>query len=196
MAEEKTKRYMEIQMEELKAAHASEVEEEVVSKKSKDKKEQNAKIAKLYEDAAEYEADLEGFENELEVINAHNVKNIATSLSKELPDEERDYEKELKSILEAGWNHLVEVEKTHKREHLELIKETAFSDVVDKLDSAYSDYSGSFENDVKNILVKRLEMLIGIKKEHISQEHEDIKIAGLKPKWVKRAYEQYHGISN
>lgn len=191
MAEKNTKRYMEMQMEELKETHSSEVTEAPV-KVNRDRSEKNAKIAELYEDAAEYEVDLEGFENELEVINANSTKDIASSLTQELPNGERDYEKELKTILEAGWNHLVEVEKTHKREHLELIKQTNVSEVVEKLNAKFPDHSDDFETEVKDILIKRWEMLIAIKKEHIAQEHADIKIAGLKPKWVKRVYDKYH----
>ena len=47
---------------------------------------------------------------------------------------------------------------------------------------------------VREVLVKRWEMLIAIKKEHIEQEIEEIYIAGLKPSFVKRIYKQVHGI--
>ncbi|MEA1879922.1 MAG: hypothetical protein U9N11_04705, partial [Campylobacterota bacterium] len=75
MAKEETKRYLELQMEELKAEHVTEVDK--APKKTKDNKDKNAHIAKLYEDAAEYEADLKGFEEELEIVNANSLKDIA-----------------------------------------------------------------------------------------------------------------------
>ncbi len=89
---------------------------------------------------------------------------------------------------------MVDVEKTHPKEQLALIKETEFGDVVEKLSAAYPDHTGDFEADVRNFLVKRWENLIAIKKEHIKQELAEIKTTGLKPKYVKRVYEQFHGI--
>ncbi|MEA1879921.1 MAG: hypothetical protein U9N11_04700, partial [Campylobacterota bacterium] len=157
-------------------------------------KDKNAHIAKLYEDAAEYEADLKGFEEELEIVNANSLKDIAQALINAFPDEDRDYAEELDSILNVGWTHFVEVEKTHPKEQLTLIKETVFADVVEKLNTQYPEYAGDFEKDVRGLLVKRWENLIAIKQEHIKQEHAEIKTAGLKPKYVKRAYEQFHGI--
>ncbi len=154
----------------------------------------NIELAKLYEDIAEYEEELEGFEKELEVINANELKNIATALAQEFSDEDRDYAQELKAIVVATWTHFAEVEKTHSTEHLELIKETEFCDVVEKLSAAYPEYDGSFEKDIRNILVQRWEAFISIKKEHIKEEVDDLYIAGLKPSFVKRIYKQVHGI--
>jgi hypothetical protein len=192
MADQKTKRYLELQMEELKAAHAE--EEASAPKKNTKDNSKNAEIAKMYEDAAEYEEGLKAFEEELEIVNANALKDIAAALIQKFPNEERDYVQELKTILEMGWTHLVEVEKTHPKEQLELIKETEFGDVVEKLNTAYPDYSGDFEADVRNFLVKRWENLIAITKEHIKEELAEIKTTGLKPKYVKRVYEQFHGI--
>jgi len=197
MAEKKEKLYLELQMEELKAAHAEEEgegKENPVPKKNNARNAKNAEIAKMYEDAAEYEEDLKGFEEELEIVNANELKDIAASLIQKFPNEERDYAQELRTILETGWIHLVDVEKTHPKEQLELIKETEFGDVVEKLSAAYPDYNGDFEAEVRNFLVKRWENLIAIKKEHIKQELAEIKTTGLKPKYVKRVYEQFHGI--
>lgn len=195
MAEKKEKLYLELQMEELKAAHAKEAgEENSVPKKNSRDNSKNAEIARMYEDAAEYEEDLKGFEEELEIVNANDLKDIAASLIQKFPNEERDYAQELRTILETGWTHLVDVEKTHPKEQLTLIKETEFGDVVDKLSTAYPDYAGDFEADVRNFLVKRWENLIAIKQEHIKQELAEIKTTGLKPKYVKRVYEQFHGI--
>jgi hypothetical protein len=198
MADKETKRYMELQMEELKAAHGENADEETPTpKKSNDnnaKNAKNAEIAKMYEDAAEYEEDLKGFEEELEIVNANELKDIAAALIQKFPNEERDYAQELRTILEMGWTHFVEVEGTHPKEQLELIKETEFGDVVEKLSTAYPDYNGDFEMDIRGLLVKRWENLIAIKKEHIQQELAEIKTTGLKPKYVKRVYEQFHGI--
>jgi molybdopterin converting factor small subunit len=195
MADQKTKLYLELQMEELKATHAENAGEEVSTpKKNSRDNSKNAEIEKMYEDAAEYEEDLKGFEEELEIVNANELKDIAASLIQKFPNEERDYAQELRTILEMGWTHFVEVEKTHPKEQLELIKETEFGDVVEKLNAAYPDYNGDFEADVRDFLVKRWENLIAIKKEHIKQELAEIKTTGLKPKYVKRVYEQFHGI--
>lgn len=195
MAEQKTKRYLELQMEELKAAHTEEAENST-PKKPRDNRGKNADIAKLYDDAAEYEEDLEGFEEELEIVNANELKDIAAALIHKFPNEneERNYAQELDTILDIGWTHFIEVEKTHPKEQLELIKETEFGDIVEKLSAAYPDYNGDFEKDVRALLVKRWGNLIAIKKEHIKQEHDEIKTAGLKPKYVKRVYQQFHGI--
>ena len=195
MGEKETKRYMELQMEEMKNFHEENAEKkDASSKKKDDSREKEAEIARLYEDLAEYEEDLECFENELEVINANELKEISKSLTQNFPDEERDYEKELKAVLEAGWTHMVEVLNTHPKEQLEIIKESDFSDVVEKLSAAYPDYTGNFETDIKEVLVKRWEMLIAIKKEHIKEEIAEIKTAGLKPNYAKRVYKRYHGI--
>lgn len=206
MADENKKLYLELQMDELKAALGIEVDhstsegnkEKLAKLKDtaeKNNKAKNADVAKLYENAAEYEKELESFEKELEIINTHDLKEIATVLSKNLPDEDRHYAQELKSVVIAGWAHFVEVEKTHPIEQLELLKETDFSDIVEKLTIAYPDYKGCFERDVRGILVKRLDTLIAIKKEHIEEEIEEIYIAGLKPSFVKRIYKEFHGIS-
>lgn len=192
MDDKKTKLYLELQMEELKAAHA--VNDDSTPKSNTKDNSKNAEIAKMYEDAAEYEANLKGFEEELKIVNANALKDIAAALIQKFPNEERDYVQELNSIVETGWAHLVEVEKTHPKEQLELIKETEFGDVVEKLNAAYPDYSGDFEADVRNFLVKRWENLIAITQEHIKQELAEIKTTGLKPKYVKRVYEQFHGI--
>jgi len=196
MSEKKEKLYLELQMEELKAAHAKEAgEENPVPKKSTRDNSKNAEIAKMYEDAAEYEEDLKGFEVELEIVNTHELKDIAAALMQEFPDEDRDYTEELRTILETGWRYYVEVEKTHPKEQLELIKETDFGTVVEKLNTAYPHYNSDFEKDVRALLVKRWENLIAIKQEHIKQELAEIKTTGLKPKYVKRVYEQFHGIA-
>ena len=193
MADQETKRYMELQMEEMKTYHAENAEEKDSTPKN-DNREKEAEIARLYEDLAEYENDLECFENELEVVHANELKDISSSLTQNFPDEERNYEQELKAVLEAAWTHFVEVEKTHPKEQLEIIKENDFCDIVEKLNTAYPEYNGDFETDIRDILVKRWETLIAIKKEHIKEEIAEIKTLGLKPHYAKRVYKRYHGI--
>lgn len=210
MDDKSKKLYLELQMDELKAALASEEDDEdedFISQSeqdtsakskttaSKNSKNKNADVAKLYEDAAEYEKELEGFEKELEIINTTKIKDIAQILTQKLPDEDRNYEEELKAILVAGWVHLVEIEKTHPIEQLELIQKTELSNVIEELNNAYPDYNGNFEAIAKGMFIARLETLIAIKKEHIEEEIEEIYIAGLKPSFVKRIYKEFHGIS-
>ncbi|MDP2077133.1 MAG: hypothetical protein Q8N01_07420 [Sulfuricurvum sp.] len=207
MADDNKKLYLELQMDELKAALGIEVDHSVPESNKKEKiaklkdaaeksnRAKNADVAKLYENAAEYEKELECFEKELEIVNTNKFKDIAAALTQNFPDEDRNYAQELKTVVVAGWIQLVEVERTHSVGQLDLIKETEFSDIVEKLSAAYPDYNGDFEKTVRGILVQRLENLISIKKEHIEEEIEEIYIAGLKPSFVKRIYKEYHGIS-
>lgn len=195
MADKETKRYMEMQMEEMKSFHADNTEkQEATSKKKNDDREKEAEIARLYEDLAEYEEDLECFENELEVVKSNELKAISKALTENFPDEDRNYEQELKVVLEAAWTDMVEVQKTHPEEQLAIIKENDFCDIEEKLNTAYPEYEGSFETDIRNILIKRWELLIAIKKEHIKEEIAEIKTSGLKPNYAKRVYKRYHGI--
>ena len=198
MADKETKRYMELQMEEMKSFHAENEEDaekkDSAPKNNKTDREKEAEIAKLYEDLAEYEEDLECFENELEVVKTNELKDIGPSLTQNFPDEERDYNAELKTVVEAGWRHMVETLNTHPKEQLELIEKCDFADMAEKLTDAFPDYSGNFETEIKEVLVKRWEILIAIKKEHIKEEIAEIKTAGLKPHYAKRVYKRYHGI--
>ncbi|WP_434581074.1 hypothetical protein [Sulfurimonas sp. NW15] len=195
MATQETKRYMEMQMQELKeACAANEEEKNPAPKKANNNRDKNAEIAKLYEDAAEYEEDLKGFQEELEIVNANEFKDIPDLLKEKFSTQERDYAQEIRTLLEATWAHYVNVEKTHPQEQLDIIKTTALDEIVTALAKAYPDYEGDFESDIKEILVKRWEMLIAIKKEHIKEEIAEIKILGLKPNYVQRIYKQFHGI--
>ena len=189
------KRLLELQMEELKASFGIKKEDSDVERPSNARSEANAKIAKLYEDAAEYEEELEGFEEELEVINTNELKDIAAALNQKFPNYEGNYAQELKAVLEAGWTHFVEVAQTHSKEQLELIKETEFGDLVERFNAVYPEYNGDFETEVRDLLVKRWDTLIAIKKEHIQEEREDIEeYRGLKPDYAKGVYKKYHGI--
>lgn len=185
------KRLMELQMEELKATHAVGLErEDIYEKKERPKNSRDNKeeLAKLYEDAAEYEQELKEFEQELEIVNNNALKDIASILTQEMQDDERNYSQELKSVLEAGWTHFVEVEQTHSQEQLDIIKASEFNDIVEKLGS-------EFESDMRALFVKRWENIIAIKKEHIQEEIDEIYCAGLKPDYVKKIYKQFHGIA-
>lgn len=200
MAQEQTKRYMELQMEELKATYGISEEQKSEQDRLKEEKklelqrEKNAKIAAMYEDAAEYEADLEGFKAELEIVNANKLKDIAKALRSAFPDEERDFCAELDTIVETGWNFYVNEEQSHPQEQLKIVQESSFSELLENLESAYPEYK-DFEKDIRALLTKRWQNLIAIKEEHVKQELAEIKTTGLKPKYVKRVYEQFHGIA-
>lgn len=197
MSTKEERRYLELQMEELKAEHATSDEEKKTATEQENKNfnSKNAEIAKLYEDAAEYEEDLKGFEEELEVVNANELQNVSAALIKQFPDEDRDYAQELQSVLEVAWRDLVEVQKSHPLEQLNVIVENSFTQSVEKLPTLFPEYAGDFETEIRAILVKRWEMLIAIKKEHIKEELAEIKILGLKPKYAQRIYKQFHGIA-
>jgi ClpP class serine protease len=195
MADKSTKRYLELQMEELKATHGvTQKKQGAVSKKPTSGRKEDAEIAKLYEDAAEYQEELKYFEKELEVIKAHACKDILSSLIQTFPNETKNYAQELKAVVETTWKQFVEVEKSHPEEQLLLIQQTELSNIVEKLKTTYPQYEGDFEADVKSILIQRWETYIKIKKEHIKEETNHIKTLGLKPSYAERIYKRYHGI--
>ena len=113
---------------------------------------------------------------------------------KKFPDSEGNYAEELKAILKAGWTQLVEVDQRYTNEQLELIEKTEFSDVLESLNTAYPEYNGDFETDMRNILVKRWEFLIDIKKEHVADERAEMKLQGMKPDHIRKVYRNFHGI--
>lgn len=196
MAENETKLYMKLQMDELKAKLESEkdTKKESLERKKQEQNEKNAEIAKMYEDAAEYEADLKGFEDELVIVKANELENIAEALSSNFPQEERDYFQELKTIVESGWKHYVEVEKSHPAQQLQFIETRNFNDIIEGFEKKFTDYHGDFKNEVREMIVARWDRLISIKKEHIKEELAEIKTTGLKTHFVKRIYEEYHGL--
>ncbi len=193
MAEQKTKRYLEMQLDELKTEYGEEADQSTTTSKD-NKNEKNAKIAEIYEDCWEYEEDLAGFEAELEIVKANDLNEIAQALIEAFPGEERDYAQELQTVVQNTWINLVEVEQSHPQEQLDLIRSTSFCELVDKFNTAFSDYKGDFKAEVREALIKRWEMLISIKKAHIKEELAEIKTMGLKPNYVKRIYKQYHNI--
>lgn len=180
------RRIMEMQFEAMQEEHADKKDESIPKKDkpNNDRSPNSKKIAALYEDAAEYEEELECFKKELEIINDNALGEIAPALIKNSPEYDGDYIVELKAVLEAGWTHLVEVENTHPQEELELIKKTEFSDAIEKLN----------EEDVRNILVKRWEMLVAIKTEHVADERAEMKLRGMKPDHIRKVYRKYHGL--
>ena len=121
MATQETKRYMEMQMQELKEACAvNEEEQQPAPKKTNNNNSKNAEIAKLYEDAAEYEEDLKGFEAELEIVRANKFADIPTLLVEKFSSDERDYVQEIKNLLELTWKNYIEDEKQDAKEQLQI----------------------------------------------------------------------------
>lgn len=195
MATEETKRYMELQMEELKKVCAvTEEENPTPKKKNNNNNSKNAEIAKLYEDAAEYEEDLKGFEAELEIITTNSFTDIPKLLIENFSNDERDYAQEIKNLLEFTWKNYIQEQKTDAKEQLQIIQSTKLSDLINILAQTYPEYEGDFETEIKELLITRWKTLIAIKKEHIKEEIAEIKIMGLKPNYVQRIYKQYHGI--
>jgi len=195
MATEETKRYMELQMEELKeACVVTEEENPTPKKKNNNNNSKNAEIAKLYEDAAEYEEDLKGFEAELEIITTNSFADIPKLLVEKFSNDERDYVQEIKNLLEFTWKSYIEEQKPDAKEQLEIIQSTELRDLINTLTQTYPEYEGDFETEIKELLITRWETLIAIKKEHIKEEIAEIKIMGLKPNYVQRIYKQYHDI--
>lgn len=195
MATEETKRYMELQMEELKKACAvTEEKNPTPKKKNNNNNSKNAEIAKLYEDAAEYEEDLKGFEAELEIITTNSFTDIPKLLIENFSNDERDYAQEIKNLLEFTWKNYIQEQKTDAKEQLQIIQSTKLSDLINILTQTYPEYEGDFETEIKELLITRWKTLIAIKKEHIKEEIAEIKIMGLKPNYVQRIYKQYHGI--
>lgn len=193
METKQTKRYLELQMEELKEEHAEEKEQRKPSTRN-NRSENNAKIAALYEDTADYEKDLICFETELAIIEDNDFNNILSALIREMPDEERDYSQELKAVVEAGWAQLIETDPFHTQDQLTDIQKTSFSLIVDTLYAKYPNDQVDFEQTIKDVLVRRWKAIIDMKKEHIKEEKTALKNMGLKPDFAKRIYEEYHGL--
>lgn len=181
-------------MSELKEFVGDTAEKKSTAKPVKDEK--KAEIAGLYEDCYEYEMDLEAFQSELEIIKNHELKVLGEALSRELPNDERNYDAELKAVVEAAWNYRVNELGTHPNEQYKLIQGLEFPIMAEQLTQAFPEHEGDFFKEIKEALVQRWELLIEIKKEHIKEEIADIKTAGLKPHYAKRIYKEYHGITD
>jgi len=193
MKENAQKTLKELQMEELKETFGVEKDPNEKKNPSNARSANSEKIAKLYDDAGEYEEDLRIFEEEVTLIHANSLANIVDVLNQTFPNYEGNYAKELQTVLEAGWKQLVEVKNTHPKEQLTLLKEKEFKDALSYLSIAYPEYN-DFENDIRNILIKRWEMLLAIKKEHIKEELAEMKLRGMKPDHVRKVYRRFHGL--
>jgi hypothetical protein len=196
MASDDEKRLLELQIEALKKEHVEEKEEEEEQNRipKNARSANNAKLAKLYEDTAEYEIELASFQEEFEIISQHDFNNIIPNLKKELPNHSGDYAVEIKDIIINAWTHYVKIDKTHKEEELDTIKQTNIEQLINTFNSTYQRYENNFEDEIKNILIARWKMLIEIKQEHIKDELADMKLQGMKPNHIKRVYKNYHGI--
>lgn len=191
MEEKNSKLYLELQMDELRESLGVEVP---LKSANSAQNEKNAQLAKLYEDAAEYEAQLLSFERELEVINNVAIEDMVSQLTLQLPDENRDFAQELKAIVLAGWSQFSDVDSAHIDTQLALINASHFHEIPQRMHEAYADYEKDFAVIMRTILVKSLENDIAIKKLHIEEEMEEIYVAGLKPSFVKKIYKKYYGL--
>lgn len=183
MAGKENRRIMEMQMDALKEEHGVEIDSSKNRIPKNARSANNAKLAALYEDAGEYEAELKGFEAEFEILNDNALKDLVVKLNANAPEYEGDYAKEISDVVVNGFTQLVEVENTHTQEQLDRVKNTGFSE-----------YIGDFEVEIKEILVKRWAFLIDIKKEHIKDERAEMKLQGMKPDHIRKVYRNFHGI--
>jgi len=178
---DEARRIMEMQMDALKEEHGVDLDAATRIPKNA-RSANNKKIAELYNDAAEYEAELKAFEREYEILNENALKDLVVKLNENNPEYEGDYAKEVSEVAVNGFTQLVEA-KTHTAEQLELVKAIDFTV-----------YNGNLETDLKEILVKRWEFLIDIKKEHIADERGEMKLMGMKPDHIRKVYYNYHGL--
>lgn len=195
MAGDENRRIMELQKDAMKEEHGVGGVESGPRIPANARSANNAKIAALYNDAAEYEAELKGFESELAILNDNTLGDLVIKLDENTPEYEGNYAKELATAVVNAWTQLVEVEKTHPAEELELLRQSAFSDMIDKFNATFSDYAGDFEAEIRDVLVKRWEFLVSIKKEHIASERADMKLRGMKPDHIRKVYYNYQGIT-
>lgn len=182
MAGKENRRIMEMQMDALKEEHGVDIDSSKNRIPKNARSANNAKLAALYEDAAEYEAELKGFEAEFEILNDNTLADLVLKLNANNPEYEGSYAKEVSEVTVNGFTQLVEA-KTQTQEQLEL---------VTKMD--FTSYNGDFETELKEILVKRWEFLISIKKEHVADERADMKLQGMKPDHIRKVYYNYHGL--
>jgi len=178
---DEARRIMEMQMDALKDEHGVDVNAEHRIPKNA-RSANNKKIAELYNDAAEYEAELKGFEAEFEILKENALVNLVAKLNENNPEYEGDYAKEISEVAINGFTQLIEA-NSHTPENLESIKQVDFTA-----------YTGDFESELKEIFLKRWEFLIEIKKEHIADERAEMKIMGMKPDHIRKVYYNYHGL--
>ena len=182
MAGKENRRIMEMQMDALKDEHGVDIDSSKNRIPKNARSANNAKLAALYEDAGEYEAELKGFEKEFEVLIDNALADLVAKLNENSPEYEGNYAKEISEVAVNGFTQLVEA-KTHTQEQLALVKQMDFTA-----------YNGDFETDIKEILMKRWEFLISIKKEHVADERAEMKLQGMKPDHIRKVYYNYHGL--
>lgn len=194
MQEENEKTYKELQLEELREIHSVEID--MVPEKPKDTsgRPEDAEIAGLYADAAEYEGELEAFKRELDVIKTRSTSELVPAFAEFFSGKPSAYAEELKAVVLTGWKQRVEEAQTHPYAQLECLEANAFGDISAALIRDFPAYEGDFEVELKQMLIERWERYIEIKKEHIKEETSYIKTLGLKPDYAKRVYNRYHGI--
>ena len=179
---DEARRLMEIQRDALKEEHGVDVNAEARIPANA-RSENNKKIAALYDDAAEYESELEGFEAELEILNSSALVDLVAKLNERNSEYEGNYAKEISEVVINGFTQLVEA-GTYTSKQLDLVK---------KMD--FTAYSGEFEEEIRDILVKRWEFLIEMKKEHIADERAEMKLMGMKPDHIRKVHYNYHGVA-
>lgn len=182
---------MQHQMDELREVHGANSEINIKNKKVEQSgQEKDREIAELYEDLYQYKQDLKCFEDELALINRHEVEELL-DIFEDYKLDSRDYNKDLIGIIE---HHLQQ--KLEKGEYeastLELLKGKNFQHTIEAL---VKTNTIEILSELKDTFIKRWEILIEIKKEHIKEEEKEIKVRGLKPYYAERVYKRYHGIS-
>ena len=98
MAGKENRRIMEMQMDALKEEHGVEIDSSKNRIPKNARSANNAKLAALYEDAGEYEAELKGFEKEFEVLNDNALADLVTKLNENNPEYEGNYAKEISEV--------------------------------------------------------------------------------------------------
>ncbi len=178
---DETRRLMELQMDALKEEHGVDVNAAHRIPKNA-RSANNAKIAKLYEDAAEYEAELKMFESEMVVVEESPLVELVERLQENNPAYEGDYAKEISQVILNGFTQLVEAGEL-QAEALERVKGATFAE-----------YATVYEAQIREILLKRWSFLVEMKKEHIADERAELKLRGMKPDHVRKVYYNYHGL--
>ena len=72
---------------------------------------------------------------------------------------------------------------------LEIVQNTPIKDLVDKLNEYNDKYDGNYENEIREVLVKRWNVAIDITKEFIQEEEEQLKNI-IKPKYAKKVFDE------
>jgi hypothetical protein len=185
-----SKSLMQHQMEAIKDIYGNDIEiienEEEIDKSGQ---EQDREIAELYEDLYQYKMDLACFEKELELVKENDLFSLLDALEKEKFDT-RDYKQDLLGVLEHNWKQKCE-QGIINNDQLSVFENKNFNEVLQKLIDLNSQ---DILDPLKSDFIKRWELLIEIKKEHIKDETAEIKVTGLKPYYAERVYKRFHGI--